>query len=138
MKDKKLRLGGTDVVLLIVTTAYWVLLLTVFQPCGPKEDGSYMVCHWAGNAILSFNIILEALAIVHLFFRKEGIKAGISIALIVVSGVGITLPGGFIPLCMMETMRCNQLTRPANTIFAVFVIIVAAVDFWLLNKRGKE
>ncbi len=140
MEKRKFNIGVTDFVLLIVTAAYLILLQTVFKECGPKDDGSFMACHWAGRAILSFGIVLTAAAAAHLALPSGDAKFGISVVILIISIVALFIPGGLFKICGMNTMKCHTLTKPANTVFAILTALAASADIVLsiLKSRKKK
>lgn len=42
---------------------------TVAGPCPVMPDGRFMVCHWAGQAVLGVGIVLVVLSLLHLAFK---------------------------------------------------------------------
>ena len=46
------------------------------------------------------------------------------------------LPGNLIGLCMMDTMRCRSVMRPAVIVFSL--LMIAAAIFDLFVQRGKK
>ena len=135
------RIGITDIVLLLITGLYFAGTMTVFAPCGPKADGSFMACHWAGQALRGMAAGMLILAVLHVFSRDRGVKTGISLALMVMAGITFALPGHLIQLCMMEDMRCHLVTKPAGTVSAVLTLAAAAADLiagGILKKPGNR
>lgn len=138
MKEKKLSINVTDVILPVVSLAYVVLLLTVFQVCGPKEDGSFMKCQWAWRAAVTTSSVILLNALVHLIVWNEGIKTGISVSIFTISVANIFLVGTIIPLCGMETMVCRSLTHPGNTVLGIVTAIAAAADIAVRAFKKKK
>ena len=133
--EKKSKPGIMDIVLPVLTLIFLVGIKTFLQPCGPKDDGSWMTCHWAGQSIFGISIALFIMAILHLLvgivFSKPGIKAGISIGMVPIAIIGALTPGHLIGLCMMETMRCHTVTRPATIVFCMIIAAVALINFFI-------
>ena len=51
----------------------------------------------------------------------------------------IIIPGHVISLCMMETMRCHSIFRPAVTVIGALLVIIAVIDAAAgIIKSGKE
>ena len=69
---KTTKSGPVDVLLAVFSVAYLVGVRTVFLPCGPKEDGSWMNCHWAGQAVTGVAVCLVILSIAHLRKQRDG------------------------------------------------------------------
>lgn len=61
------KIGVFDVVLFVLSAALFAGDLTVFAPCAAKGDGSWMTCHWAGNAVAGVAAVLTALVILSAF-----------------------------------------------------------------------
>ena len=104
---------------------------TFLAPCA-HEDGSLGACHWAGRALLGEGCLLAVLAAVALILGKE--RAGLYLAMIPSSVLGICTPGGLIALCKAPTMRCRMLMRPAMIILFAAMLVVALTG-WLLARR---
>ena len=51
-------------------------------PCPVMPDGRFMVCHWAGQAVLGVGIVLVVLSLLHLAFKNDGMKLGLDLAVI--------------------------------------------------------
>lgn len=137
MEKKKRKIGATDIAFLLVSAVFLVGILTFFKPCGPKDDGSFMTCHWAGNAVAGTAAVLVIIAIAHLVVSDAKIKTGLSIAAIPVAVLAAVIPGNLIKLCMMDTMRCHAVMHPAAVVTAVLVMIVAVIDL-VVNQKRKE
>ena len=61
------------------------------------------------------------------------------IAMIPVSLLAAVVPYALMGSCMMETMTCNALTKPAVAVVSVLVLITAVIDVIVLFKnRGAE
>ncbi len=137
MKEKKINITVTDIVLLLITAAYLILLQTVFKECGPKDDGSFMACHWAGRAIFAFGIVLTVSSVAHTLLPSKDTKLGLSISILVTSIVAFFIPGTLIKICGMETMKCHTHTKPANTVFAILTAVAALADIvlYIINSR---
>ncbi|MBR4345008.1 MAG: DUF4418 family protein [Lachnospiraceae bacterium] len=134
MSTKTKRFGITDTILLVVSASYYLLLLTVFKPCGPKEDGSFMVCQWSWRAVLVLAALTLILSIVRFVIAENNIRLGLSIAILSQSVAAIFIPGTIIPLCMMESMRCHEYTKQGNFVLAILIAAAAVVDIVLKVK----
>lgn len=135
MKEKKLHIGSSDIVLVVISALFLTGILTLFAPCGPKDDGSWMSCHWAGNAVAGIAAILLLVSVIHLFIPNEKVKAGLSIAMIPTALLSLLLPGSIIALCMMDTMRCRAVMRPGAIVMSILVIAAAVFDAAVQFKK---
>ena len=137
-KMKQKRFGLTDLLLLGASVLYLVLMLTVFRACGPKEDGTWMSCHWAHRVVLAFGILLILQSLLHLVCSHPYRKQGISLAVIVTAFMSTLIPGRCIGLCMMADMNCHKLMVPGTLVLSILVILSAVFDLVVQIKRNKE
>ncbi len=128
MKDKKMPLGITDILLPVLSIVFLVGLLTFAGACGPKEDGSFMTCHWAGQAVKALAVLMLITSIVRLAVRDRGMKKGLSIAIVLTAITAAVIPGILINLCMMNTMHCHAVMRPFIIVMAVLLTAGAIID----------
>ena len=99
------------------------------------EDGSFGACHWACRAMLGEGGLLAVLSLMALALKRE--RAGLYLAMIPVSLLGLLTPGPLIALCKAPTMRCRMLTRPAMMILFGAALLASLVG-WLLARRGER
>ena len=99
---KKIKL--TDVIIAILSLLLCIGAATFFQACGPKDDGSWMNCHWAEVTVVSLGAVMTAQGIAR-FFVAPKIRIGLDISHIAISVLTAVVPGILIPLCMMNTMH---------------------------------
>lgn len=138
MERLKIKIGAMDAVFVAVSLAFLLGLLFLFGPCGPKEDGDWMTCHWAGNAVTGLAGVLFVVSLLRLLAPKKEIKTGLSLAVIPVSLLACLLPGRMIQLCMMKMMRCHAVMAPAVTIFGILMIVISVIDIAAAYRRGKQ
>ena len=134
MNEKKRRCGITDVLLLVLNLIFFVGIQTVFAPCEARPDGSWMTCHWAGQALIGIAAVLLAIAVMHLVIPRIQVKIGLSLAMIPVSVLAFAVPDHLIDLCMMETMHCHTVMEPAVTILSLLNVLLAAADIYVYQK----
>ena len=132
----KQKINVFDVILLALSVILLLDVLTVFAPCGAKEDGGWMTCHWAGNAVAGAAAVLTALAAMR-FFAKDGkARSWLSAAMIPTALLSALIPGRLIALCMMPSMRCRTVMSPAVTVLSVLLIAAAAIDVVFRRRKG--
>lgn len=136
MEKKKNTVGISDLLLLAVSLVFLIGIRTFFSSCGPKEDGTWMTCHWAGQAVTGIAAVLLVICVIRLFVKDSGIKQGLSLSVIPAALLSAILPGNLIGLCMMDTMRCCSVMRPAVIVFSL--LMIAAAIFDLFVQRGKK
>ena len=137
MKQNK-RIGVSDILLAALSLVYLLGTLLVFRPCGPKGDGTWMHCHWAGVAVSVCAAVLLALSVIHMAAGRPGVKMALSGVTILVAVAAAVIPGNVIHLCMMADMRCRAVMQPAVIVFSILVIAAAALDLITQRKRGKS
>jgi len=136
---KQHRIGATDIVLLVINVLFLLGMLFWFGPCDHvKEDGSFMNCHWAGMVLTGIAAVMTIISLAHLLIPIAGMKAGLSAALIPCSVFAFLVPGNLISLCMMNTMRCRAVMKPAAIVCAVLVVIAAVVDIVAQLRRKAK
>ncbi|EKX99272.1 DUF4418 family protein [Selenomonas sp. oral taxon 138] len=134
MNEKKRRWGITDILLLVLNLIFFVGIQTVFVPCEARPDGSWMTCHWAGQALIGIAAVLVVIALMHLVIPRTQVKIGLSLAVIPVSVLAFAVPDHLIDLCMMETMHCHTVMEPAVTILSLLNVLLAAADIYVYQK----
>ena len=85
MKKIKIKIGISDIILLVLSIIFLVGILTFFKTCGPKTDGSWMTCHWAGNVVTGLAALLAVISLIHLLIPDRKIKIGLSVSIIPIS-----------------------------------------------------
>ena len=137
MNEKKRRCGTTDILLVVLNLIFFVGIQTVFAPCEARPDGSWMTCHWAGQALIGIAAALLAIAVMHLVIPRTQVKIGLSLAVIPVSVLAFAVPDHLIDLCMMETMHCHTVMQPAVTALSLLNIMLVLVDIYVY-RRGEN
>lgn len=119
------------------------LLLTVgavtfLRPCA-HMDGDFGTCHWAGRTVAGLGAALAVQALCGLFAGDAKLREGIALSMVPVALLTALTPGILIPLCTMETMRCNAVMRPAVLLIAALIGVLSAADAVLQHRRaGRE
>mgnify|MGYP000867039537 FL=1 len=137
MNHEKRRFGITDVLLLVLNLIFFVGIQTVFAPCEARPDGSWMTCHWAGQALIGIAAALLAIAVMHLVIPRAQVKLGLALAMIPISVLALVLPDHLIDLCMMETMHCHTVMQPAVTALSLLNIMLVLADIYVY-RRGEN
>ena len=134
MKDSK-RYTACDFLLPIVALLFLLGLLTVFAPCGAKEDGGWMSCHWAGQTLRGLSGAMLVIALLHLLPGMGEMKKGLNLAMLPLCVLAMLVPGRLVSLCMMASMRCRSVMSPAVTVFSILLIALSVLDLLLHRKR---
>ena len=133
---KKQNILWTTIVHLIVSAVFLIGMLTFLKPCGLKEDGTFMSCHYAGTALVVLAAGMMAVSLLGLFLRGGTARTAAGVLQIVFSALVLIIPGTVIGLCMMPEMRCRAVMRPGSIIFAVLMILVSLAGI-LISRRKK-
>lgn len=132
-------------VLFVICLIYTLGLFTFFHACGPKEDGTFMTCHWAEMALRGVALVMLIQSA--FIFLHEGLSAAGHDALanrfpdlsasgptlVPLAVFSAVLPGHVIPICMMESMRCRSILSPYALLMNLLIVIIAAIP--LKQKR---
>lgn len=135
MEKQKRKIKISDITFLVVSAIFFIGSLTFFQPCEPMEDGGWMTCHWAGQAVAGIAAVLLVISILHIVVSNAQMKSGLSMAAIPMAVLAAIIPGHLINLCMMDTMRCHAVMTPGTIVMSVLVIAAAVFDIVVNRKR---
>ena len=127
-----------EIVLFALCAVYFIGALTFLFPCGPKEDGSFMTCHWAGQALRGVSCLMAVVAALALATRNDAARRGLVTALIPAGALTAALPGRLIGLCMMNSMTCQAVTRPAALVFGLLIAALALADALRLARSERQ
>ena len=126
-----------DIIMLLAGLCFLVGIQFVFTPCGPKEDGSFMMCHHAGTAITGIAVVLVVLAVLHLLMPSAKTKLGLALASLPIAALAYLIPGKLHPICMMPDMRCHTVMTPGVTVSVIVLAAVYVIDIFVQFKRGE-
>ena len=114
-------------------------LLILFAPfgfarvCFPKADGSFMKCHWMGEAARMLGGLIATLGAIFLLFKSS--RIGIAFSNIGLGICLILLQTVVIGTCKTATMPCNVYTKPVILLLAIVLIAVDAGYLFVNRKR---
>ncbi len=106
---------------------------TVFSACGAKDDGTWMRCHAAQDAVMWVAVGMTAVLAAAALARRGAVRAVLYALGAIGSVAAFLVPGTVMPMCMMQTMRCYEVMQPFARIMAVVVFalcIVMAARSW--------
>lgn len=132
MKDRVLPLA-----LAIAGALLAIGILTFAGPC-LHDDGTVSTCFAASRVVLGAGIAAIIAGLLGAALRSLQAKVTLSIIGICAGIAAVAAPGGLLPLCMMQTMRCWTIMRPyALALGAVIVILAAAFLLATLHRRVR-
>ena len=135
MDNKKTKIGLCDILQIIFSVIFFAGLLSFFKACGPKEDGSFMTCHWANMALSGLSALLLAVSALKLFFKENSAEIALDICTVLICILAALVPGKLIGLCMMASMRCRSVMRPAAIVMSVLIAVIALIDIITVKKK---
>lgn len=135
-KNKGLLILDIAVLLLSAALCFGTKLL--FHACGAKEDGGWMNCHWAERAVFAIGLALTVSGVLLCTVSGRKQRAGIALGMVPAALTAAFLPQNVIPLCMMTTMRCHSVMRPAVIVLGCLIAVCALTDNILSLKAAKE
>ena len=71
-----------DILPAVLSVLFLMGILFVFHPCGPKEDGTWMSCHWAGVAETVCAALMTVLSLLRLALpspKAKNVLSGLTI-----------------------------------------------------------
>ncbi|MBQ9308784.1 MAG: DUF4418 family protein [Clostridia bacterium] len=125
-----------QVIILLLSVFLTVSVRTFFGAC-VHDDGTFSTCHWAGEAVFGSGIVLSVLALLSCIFPQSGIRAGLALSSLVLSLGTAFIPGNLISLCMMSSMRCQSIMKPAVMVTSVLLAVFSLIAFLGAFKRLK-
>ncbi|MBR5965181.1 MAG: DUF4418 family protein [Treponema sp.] len=136
---KKIR--AIDLILFVFALVLGIGTALLFHACGPKSDGSWMLCHWAERVVLLLSGFAIVLAALKVFAANEGVKLGLVAAIFLAALSAAFVPGNLIPLCKMAGMECRSIFQPAVLSISLLLAALSLFDGFLLfrtvyNKKG--
>lgn len=99
---------------------------TVFRACAAKEDGTWMHCHTAQNAVVAAGVILFVLFVINTFVSARTLHILIYVVGIAAGVVTFLIPGVVVSMCMMNTMRCYAVMQPFVRVMSALIAVVSA------------
>lgn len=138
-EDMKKNLSG---IFAGIVTALGILLSAgvqlVFHACGAGEDGNYMSCHWAQMAVAAIGAVIAVTGIAALVVRDRKVRMGLVAAVIPAALAAVLVPNVLIRLCVMDTMHCNHVMRPAVITLGALIILASVTGVALCVREASE
>ncbi|MDR0722790.1 MAG: DUF4418 family protein [Treponema sp.] len=110
----------------------------LFKLCPPKADGTWMRCHWTGQAEIGAGFLVVVLGGAVLVCASSQVRLGLSIALGLSGILTLLFPSTLIGGCMMETMPCRKVAFPSIYLCSVLTIAGAGMNSFYLFRQGKK
>ena len=136
MKQIRSRIGGC--ILFILSALLTVGVRVIFPACPAHDDGSFMTCHWAGQAVFGAGIALTVISCTVLIAGNGKTAAGASLAIVPLAAVTALIPDIIIPLCRMPMMRCRTAMHPAVSVISGIIAAAALVNAIVILRKRKS
>ena len=133
---KKQNTSWIFAVQLIISAVFFIGMLTFLKPCGPKEDGTFMSCHYAGTALIILAAGMLAVSLLGLFLKDSTARTAAGVLQVILSVFVLIIPGTVIGLCMVPEMHCRAVMRPGSIVCAVLMILAGLASI-LISRRKK-
>lgn len=101
--------------------------------CFPKADGSFMKCHWMGEAVRMLGGLITALGVIFLLSKRS--RIGIAFSNIGLGVCLVLLQTVVIGTCKNAAMHCNVYTKPVILLLAILLIVINAGYLFVNRKR---
>ena len=101
--------------------------------CFPKADGSFMKCHWMGEAVRMLGGLITALGVIFLLSKRS--RIGIAFSNIGLGVCLILLQTVVIGTCKNAAMHCTVYTKPVILLLAILLIVINAGYLFVNRKR---
>ena len=100
----------------------------VFHACERKEDGTWMHCHTAQNGAAAAGLVICLLFFIAACLKNRKAVIALNVAGIAAAVVTFLIPGVFVSMCMMQTMRCYAVMQPFVRIVSILIAAASAVN----------
>lgn len=124
-------------VLLILDLVLSIGTQYAFHACAAGDDGSYMSCHWAQMAVVTIGAVVSAISLVAILIKDRKIRMGLVLAEIPAAVAAMLIPNTVIRLCMMNTMRCHAVMKPAAMILGILIVIFSVITVVISKKEAS-
>ena len=124
MDSKKFPIISLAAAVLALVLAVGVA--TAFGACGMKEDGTWMHCHDTQTAIMACGAVITVALAAATFLKAKGARIALYVIAIIGCIVVLALPS-VMPMCMVDTMRCQSVMAPFARIVAGITGVLSIV-----------
>jgi len=114
-------------------------VLTLFHACEMKDDGTWMHCHAAQTDVAICGAVLCVLFLVSALVKNKVLRILIGVVGTVGSILVMFIPGGFVSMCMMNTMLCYTVMQPFVRIMGVLIAVfsgLSLIQSWKAVKKA--
>ncbi len=128
----------TKVTAAVISLLLAVGVMTVFKACGPKEDGSFMHCHYVQLYVFFISLAMAAASVLSILIKKKTVQLVLCSLNAVAALITMLLPGTIMKMCMMKEMRCYTYMQPFVRICAVLILLCSIVTIVMQMINAKK
>ncbi len=133
MKYKKL-----DILNLIAAVILTVGIMTVFDGCALKDDGTWMKCHNAQLNIFYIGIVITVLSLAYMFIKSKLLKIIINVVEMGLAILQGLMPGVIVNMCSFYFMRCYTIMKPFSIIMGAILVLLSIIKIVSVLKEKKK
>ncbi len=117
-----------DILPVILGATLSVGTATLFSACGMKDDGTWMKCHTAQEAVVAAGAVITVLFLAATLMKRHVMRALLYILGAAGCIVVFLIPDTVMPMCVLRTMRCYTVMQPYVRIMAAATAVISAVN----------
>lgn len=112
-------------------------MFSFLHPC-VHEDGAVSACGWAGKMLKGLSLVLVFQSVLLFLSETTSVRSVLALSMLPVSLLSMLTPGRIIGLCMMNTMRCNSVMRPAVMLLSGAIFVLCLGYFVCDSRKAKR
>lgn len=107
-----------------------------FHACPVQAGARIMPCHWAEQAVFATAVVMTLQSVLLFVLTGDEARMAVSLSILPEAVLLMLYPGTLISLCMMPTMRCHTVMRPAVLVLAALIFLAAAASAAFHRRRA--
>ena len=120
------------ILIVILGVVFFFLPFQIAHVCNVKPDGSFMKCHWMGEAVRMLGGLIAVMGLLFIFFQK--FSQGIAVSSIFIAICQVLLQFVVIGTCKTPTMSCNTWTKPTVIALSAILIIISSIYLFITRR----
>ncbi|MBQ6622194.1 MAG: DUF4418 family protein [Mogibacterium sp.] len=137
MEEKKSK-NIIGFILLVLAAVFCAGAFTILSGCAQEANGTWMDCHWAGQALKGVTIVIAALVLLALILPGKGVKAGIYIGVLANAGLAAAIPYYLFDLCTLSDMNCRRFMLPVTLGLSAAIALLALINAIVMAARSRS
>lgn len=124
----------TAAVIVILGLLFFFAPSHIAHVCNAKPDGSFMKCHWMGEAVRMIGFLVILTGVLFALLRKYA--KGLALSCVLLAGAQVCLQFFVIGTCKNPQMPCNVYTRPMIILLSLLLALVSCIYLFLTRKES--